>query len=235
MFKSHFSSYNETSMEKESFHRTTIIQRSMFLKTFPGFTWYLRFDRGVICSTRFIYRSQTAGHKYFSLYKALWGSREYHRHSSTSGVKHRTVCVELWNSGSHFDVKKDTAISVHRGACDKRFVFDRLWLMISRFGGHWEGQWPLVSGQAYRGQQSWHEFTHSGGEPFVYWFLMFSGHIVKLRRFQPKFSFSSNRQTVIWSCDSTDVEGNILHRDYLKWTITYFCNSQKKKFWRLHW
>lgn len=100
-----------------------------------------------------------------------------------SGVKHRTVCVELWNTGSHFDVKKDTAISVHRGACDKRFVFDRLWLMMARFGGHWEGQWPLVSGQAYRGQQSWHEFTHSGGEPFVYWFLMCSGHIVKLRSF----------------------------------------------------
>ncbi len=123
-----------------------------------------------------------------------------------SGVKHRTVCVELWNRGSHFDVKKDTAISIHRGACDKRFAFDRLWLMMARFGGHWEGQWPLVSGQAYRGQQSWHEFTHSGGEPFVYWFLMCSGHIVKLRRFQQEFSFSYYRQTDIWSCDWTDVE-----------------------------
>lgn len=138
-----------------------------------------------------------------------------------SEVKHRTVCVELWNRGSHFDVKKDTAISVHTGACEKRFVFDRLWLMMARSGGHWEGQWPLVSGQAYRGQQSWHEFTHSGGEPFVYWFLMCSGHIVKLRRFQPKFSFSYYRQAVTWSCDWTDVEllsgreifcfGNILH------------------------
>ncbi len=161
----------------------------------------------------FHFRSQTAGHKYFFLYTALWGSREYHRHSSMSGVKHRTVCVELWNTGSHFDVKKDTAISVHRGACDKRFVFDRLWLMMARFGGHWEGQWPLVSGQAYRGQESWHEFTHSGGEPFVYWFLMCSGHIVKPR----SFHFSYYRQTDIWSCDWTDVERHCIS-SIQKWT-----------------
>lgn len=112
------------------------------------------------------------------------------------------------------------------GLATNDFVFDRLWLMMAGSGGHWEGQRPLVSGQAYRGQQSWHEFTLSGRQPFVYCFLMCSGHIVKSRRFWVKFSFSYYRQVDIWACDGKDVERhsgreifsfeNILHLWLLK-------------------